>query len=203
MLKQILLKFVWYSVIFCSFVWQRKDVKILRTVESFHSLINTLVTDQKERERFFKVSPSPPKSHFGSSNSGWFQSLFGWFINRNVTTNNSYSFYLTGRVSRGLWSKVWWGAGEAAVGVSDSTGPATSRSQPGSGREVVWEHLSVFCFKYHFIYCSFHYYFKTVSVLLLKVNLVQSMSHTSVVSLHVLVYSTCKLWKRNYLQLMW
>ncbi|XP_023252541.1 TERF1-interacting nuclear factor 2 [Seriola lalandi dorsalis] len=33
----------------------RKDVKIMRTVESFHSLIHTLLTDPEEREQFFKV----------------------------------------------------------------------------------------------------------------------------------------------------
>ncbi|GAA6228146.1 uncharacterized protein LOC108903037 [Lates japonicus] len=32
----------------------RKDVKIKRTVESFHSLIHTLLTDAAEREQFFK-----------------------------------------------------------------------------------------------------------------------------------------------------
>ncbi|XP_040886709.1 TERF1-interacting nuclear factor 2 [Toxotes jaculatrix] len=32
----------------------RKDVKIMRTVESFHSLIHTLLTDPAEREQFFK-----------------------------------------------------------------------------------------------------------------------------------------------------
>lgn len=36
----------------------KKDVKIHRTVESFHSLVRTLLTDVAEREQFFKVSVS-------------------------------------------------------------------------------------------------------------------------------------------------
>ncbi|XP_041842628.1 TERF1-interacting nuclear factor 2 isoform X2 [Melanotaenia boesemani] len=34
----------------------KKDVKIMRTVENFHSFINTILTNQEERERFFEFS---------------------------------------------------------------------------------------------------------------------------------------------------
>lgn len=39
-----------------SLVFQRKDVKIIRTVESFNALIETLVREPAEREQFYKVS---------------------------------------------------------------------------------------------------------------------------------------------------
>uniref|UniRef100_A0A3B4ZTZ4 Uncharacterized LOC103358411 n=1 Tax=Stegastes partitus TaxID=144197 RepID=A0A3B4ZTZ4_9TELE len=39
---------------FSCIVSQRKDVKILKTVECFHSFIHTLLTDPAKRERFFK-----------------------------------------------------------------------------------------------------------------------------------------------------
>lgn len=42
----------------CCFLSQKKDVKIHRTVENFHSLVRTLLTDVAEREQFFKVSVS-------------------------------------------------------------------------------------------------------------------------------------------------
>uniref|UniRef100_M3ZHF5 TERF1 (TRF1)-interacting nuclear factor 2 n=1 Tax=Xiphophorus maculatus TaxID=8083 RepID=M3ZHF5_XIPMA len=38
----------------CSFVFQKKDVKIQKTVESFHVFVQTLLTNEAEREHFFK-----------------------------------------------------------------------------------------------------------------------------------------------------
>lgn len=43
-------------------------------------------------------------------------------------------FSLTGTVSHWLWPKVWPGAGEAVVGISDSTRPVAPGSQPSPGR---------------------------------------------------------------------
>lgn len=44
---------------FFSFSSQSKDVKLMRTVRDFHSLIHTLLTDPAIREKFYKVSTSP------------------------------------------------------------------------------------------------------------------------------------------------
>ncbi|XP_075948725.1 TERF1-interacting nuclear factor 2 isoform X1 [Anarhichas minor] len=72
----------------------RRDVKILRTVENFHSLVHTLLKNPTDRELFFKVSPSS-HVYLQSSSSRPAISLYcGHFsveVRRNVKAKHSSS----------------------------------------------------------------------------------------------------------------
>ncbi len=77
--------------------------------------------------------------HSHSSPRHWLQYLLWSFLCWFKQGGNGQLFslfLLTGWVSCGLRSKLWPGAGEAAVGVFNSTGPAASSSQPRSGSVV-------------------------------------------------------------------
>lgn len=134
-----------------SLYFQMKDLKIQKTVENFHSFVHTLLSEPAERELFFKV-----RIFFLPCCRRIFNLVILLSFDFGMAVKTF--FCVAGGVSGGVWSQVWPGAREAAVGVSAPTGQAASCSKPCSGSLTRWwnekDATGQFAIKFKVLFCT-------------------------------------------------